>query len=184
MTGKDLKKMIISDGLTVAEVARRLGTSQQNLTCALGKDDIKTGLLERVAEAMGKPLAFFYGETFGSAPASMNTHIDATPNCTTSDASVIDLLKIKDEQLLLAMKQTSKAQEQMDKVLEVLTHPTQHPVVAVKESTPIYIAKEGKMEPLTAPLRRRTATNIQGMVSAANTEVARVKALRDKKIDG
>ena len=40
------------------------------------------------------------------------------------------------------------------------------------------------MEPLTAPLRRRTATNIQGMVSAANTEVARVKALRDKKIDG
>lgn len=177
MKGSDLKEILRKEGVVLMALAEDLGMSQQNLSAAFTRDDVKSGLLEKIAKSLGKTVGYFYGES--SEMNSGESGASAGP-----DASVIDLLKIKDEQLLLAMKQTSKAQEQMDKVLEVLTHPTQHPVVAVKESTPIYIAKEGKMEPLTAPLRRRTATNIQGMVSAANTEVARVKALRDKKIDG
>lgn len=177
MKGSDLKEILRKEGVVLMALAEDLGMSQQNLSAAFTRDDVKSGLLEKIAKSLGKTVGYFYGEA--SEMNSGESGASAGP-----DASVIDLLKIKDEQLLLAMKQTSKAQEQMDKVLEVLTRPTQHPVVAVKESTPIYIAKEGKMEPLTAPLRRRTATNIQGMVSAANTEIARVKALRDKKIDG
>lgn len=121
MTGKELKRIILSEGLTVAEVARRLGTSQQNLTCSLSKDDIKTGLLERVAEAMRKPLSFFYGESFGTVQTvsgNNNTQVAGNSNTVTSDQTVLELLKMKDEQLTLTIKQVSKAQEQMDRVLD------------------------------------------------------------------
>lgn len=131
MNGKDLKKIIMSEGLTIAEVARRLGTSQQNLTCALGKDDIRTGLLEKIAAAMEKPLAFFYGEAYGSVQQMVtgnnNTQVAGNSNNLDSAGTVLELLKIKDEQLLQAMRQTSaaqehasKAQEQMDRVLDKL----------------------------------------------------------------
>ena len=124
MTGKELKRLIVSGDLTIAEVARRLGTSQQNLTCALNKEDIKTGLLERVAEAMGKPLAFFYGEKYGtvqSAVGDNNTQVGG--NYQGSDPAILELLKMKDEQLLLTIKQVSKAQEQMDRVLDRFGRP-------------------------------------------------------------
>ena len=131
MNGKDLKKIILSEGLTIAEVARRLGTSQQDLTCALGKEDIRTGLLEKIAAAMEKALAFFYGETYGTLQQTVtvnnNTQVAGNSYSIDSTGPVLELLKIKDEQLLLAMRQTSaaqehasKAQEQMDRVLDKL----------------------------------------------------------------
>lgn len=123
MTGKELKDIILSEKMTVAEVARRIGTTQQNLTCSLSKDDIRTGLLERVAAAMGKPLAFFYGEAFGAVQnvtGNNNTQVSGNSNTITSDAVMLALLKMKDEQLTMAMNQTSKAQEQMDRVLDRL----------------------------------------------------------------
>ena len=108
----------------MAEVARRLGTSQQNLTCALNKEDIRTGLLERVAEVMKRPLAFFYGEEFcqvQSATGNNNTQVLGDLNTVApSDAALLELLKTKDEQLTLTIKQVSKAQEQMDRVLDRL----------------------------------------------------------------
>lgn len=119
MTGNTLKKLILAEGLSVAEVARRLGTSQQNLTCSLNKDDIKTGLLERVAEAMNRPLSFFYGEAFGpvqTAVGDNNTQVGGDYQASNPD--VLELLKMKDEQLLLTIRQVSKAQEQMDRLLD------------------------------------------------------------------
>lgn len=182
MTGKDLKRMIISDGLTVAEVARRLGTTQQNLTCALGKDDIKTGLLERVAEAMNKPLGFFYGKAFESVPVTCTVQ-EQVPQ--SSEAAVLDLLKLKDEQLLTAMKQTSKAQEQMDKVLEVLTRPAQAQTV-----TPaVYFAKgDGGVEPVTSrPYTQRLRANARRLSALTGPHVLgpaeiRVSAASEPKI--
>lgn len=124
MTGKELKRMILSEGLTVAEVARRLGTSQQNLTCALNKEDIKTGLLEKVAEVMGRPLAFFYGESFGTVQTvtgNNNTQVAGTANTVQTDSGlVLELLKMKDEQLLISMRQTCEAQEQMGRLIDKL----------------------------------------------------------------
>lgn len=124
MTGSELKRIILAEGLSVAEVARRLGTSQQNLTCALNKEDIRTGLLERVAEVMKRPLSFFYGEEFcqvQTATGNNNTQISGDSNTVApSDAALLELLKANSDQLTMAMKQTSKAQEQMDRVLDRL----------------------------------------------------------------
>jgi transcriptional regulator with XRE-family HTH domain len=60
MTGQELKARIAACGISQSEIARRLGMSQQSFNQGLNVPDIRTGLLERIAEATGKPLSYFY----------------------------------------------------------------------------------------------------------------------------
>lgn len=119
MTGKHILDLMKQEGYSVNKMAELIGTSQPNLLSALKHTDVRTGLLEDIAQAMGKPLSFFYGETFGSvANVAGNHNATATGSnntVTTNDDRLLTLLLNKDEQLTLAMKQTSKAQEQVDK---------------------------------------------------------------------
>lgn len=119
MTGQHILNLLKQEGFSVNKMAEMIGRSQQNLATVLKHDDIRTGLLEDIAQAMGKPLSFFYGETFGSvANITGNHNATATGSnntVTTNDDRLLTLLLNKDEQLTLAMKQTSKAQEQVDK---------------------------------------------------------------------
>ena len=63
MTGKELKRRLSALGISLSEVAEKLNMSQQNLSRALAVADIKTGLLERICEALGKNISFFYENT-------------------------------------------------------------------------------------------------------------------------
>lgn len=67
MSGLELKKKLQGNGLNISEVARKLDTSNQNLFALLSKDDIKTGLVERISAATGIPLAELYGIAVPSA---------------------------------------------------------------------------------------------------------------------
>ena len=119
MTGKHVQNLILSEGYSVNQIAKLIGVAQPNLLSLLKHDDIRTGLLEDIARAMGKPLAFFYGEEYGVvAQVTGNSNACAINNSTATagnDDRLLTLLVNKDEQLTLAMKQTSKAQDQMDK---------------------------------------------------------------------
>ena len=99
-----------------------IGKSQQVLASALKHDDVRTGLLEDIAKAMGKPLSFFYGETYGpvsQVTGNNNTSVAGNDNTVGSpDERLMELLMTKDSQLTMAMKQTDKAQEQMDRILD------------------------------------------------------------------
>lgn len=110
------------EGYSVNEMAKLLGKAQQVLASALKHDDVRTGLLEDIAKAMGKPLSFFYGETYGPVSqitGNNNTSVAGNDNTVGSpDNRLLDLLVSKDDQLTMAMKQTTKAQEQMDRVLD------------------------------------------------------------------
>ena len=122
MTGKHILNLMTQEGFSISKMAQLIGTSQPNLSSALKHDDIRTGLLEDIARAMGKPLAFFYGEEFGVvAQVTGSSNACAINNSTATagnDDRLLTLLVNKDEQLTLAMKQTSKAQDQMDRVLD------------------------------------------------------------------
>ena len=126
MTGQHLQDLIKKEGYSVSKMAELIGTSQQVLASALKHDDIRTGLVEKVAQVMGKPLSFFYGETYGPVTqANGNSNTQVAGNVVGNDMTVgspdsklIDLLVSKDEQLTMAMKQTSTAQEQMNRVLD------------------------------------------------------------------
>ena len=119
MTGKHILNLMTQEGFSISKMAQMIGTSQPNLSSALKHTDIRTGLLEDIAKAMGKPLAFFYGEDYGvTAQVTGSNNATAINNSTATagnDDRLLTLLVNKDEQLTLAMKQTSKAQDQMDK---------------------------------------------------------------------
>lgn len=124
MKGSDLKTKLEELGFSKAYIADKLGIPAQNVHIWLRAEDVKTGTLERLSEVLGVPISYFYGEAF-SAVSSVagNNNTTATGNNNTvsgTDDRLLTLLVNKDEQLLLAMKQTSKAQEQTDVVLKML----------------------------------------------------------------
>lgn len=113
MNGKTIKDVLTKNGIAQAEIAKRIGLAANNLNNMLAKDDVRTGLLESIAEAANIPISVFYGDAY-----TVNGSNNATGNNNTvnlSDDRLLSLLVSKDEQLTMAMKQTSKAQEQMDR---------------------------------------------------------------------
>ena len=122
MTGNHLKNLILSEGYSINRMAELIGIAQPNLLALLKHEDVRTGLVEKVAEIMGKPLSFFYGEAYGQVSqitGNNNTSVAGNDNTVGSpDNRLLDLLVSKDDQLTMAMKQTTKAQEQMDRVLD------------------------------------------------------------------
>ena len=122
MTGQHLQNLMKKEGYSVNKMAEMIGRSQQNLATVLKHDDVRTGLVEDIAKAMGKPLSFFYGEAYGPVSqvnGNNNTSVAGNSNnIASNDDRLLTLLVNKDEQLTLAMKQTSKAQDQMDIVLK------------------------------------------------------------------
>lgn len=121
MKGETVKNIILGMEYSVAQVAEMIGTSQQNLASALKHEDVRSGLLEKIASALNVPLSTFYGGTFGpmQSVGDNNTQItQVAGNYSAPDSNILEILKMKDEQLLLTIKQVSKAQEQMDRVLD------------------------------------------------------------------
>ncbi len=122
MKGSDLREILRQENVVIAQLADKLSMSQQNLNAVFTRDDVKSGTLEKIAAALGKPVGFFYGETYGNVSAingNNNTSVAGNDNTVGSpDNRLLDLLVSKDDQLTMAMKQTTKAQEQMDRVLD------------------------------------------------------------------
>lgn len=53
MQGKTLKNALRELGFTQTEIASKLGISQQTFNSALGVDDVRTSLVENIAEVTG-----------------------------------------------------------------------------------------------------------------------------------
>ena len=117
MKGKDIKDVLAKYEVAQAEIARLLGITPNNLNNMLAKEDIRTGLLESIAAAANIPISVFYGDTYTVCNNSGATAINHS-TATSSDDRLIDLLRAKDDQLTMAMNQTSKAQAQTDKAQE------------------------------------------------------------------
>ncbi len=64
MSGEELKNHLLKHGYTLSEVAKLLGTPQQNFSQTLNKTfDIKSGLLESLCLKLHVDMGFFYGGT-------------------------------------------------------------------------------------------------------------------------
>lgn len=123
MRGKDIKDVLAKHDVAQVEIARALGLAPNNLNNMLSKDDVRTGLLESIAAAANIPISVFYGETYTITGGNNATGNNSHNTVNASDDRLLDLLKSKDEQLTLAMKQASKAQAQMDRVLDKILGP-------------------------------------------------------------
>ena len=62
MTGEQLRQKIKSKRRSFKSVAEAIGETPQNFQNMLNAADVKSGTLERIAEALGEPVAYFYEE--------------------------------------------------------------------------------------------------------------------------
>lgn len=71
MNGKELKEKLQAAGINLAELSRKMGyKTDQNLHSVLGAKEMSSGVIERMAEATGKPISWFYGKEDASAAPS------------------------------------------------------------------------------------------------------------------
>lgn len=75
MNGLSIKQILQKNGLSISEVAKRLDMSNQNLFGLLSKDDIKTGVVEKISEVTGIPLSELYG--ISPSFSAINTGINS-----------------------------------------------------------------------------------------------------------
>lgn len=81
MTGARVKEKINEAGYSTSEIARRLGYERpQRLFAELQYDNIKSGLIEDIAEVMGKKVSWFYGEEESPAAASETPAVKGIKN--------------------------------------------------------------------------------------------------------
>ena len=124
MKGKDIKDVLSKKGIAQTEIAKILGIAPNNLNNMLAKDDVRTGLLESIASAANIPISVFYGDSYNVSGNNNATGTNNTVNA--SDERLLNLLINKDEQLTIAMKQTSKAQHQMDELIAIMKESCSH----------------------------------------------------------
>lgn len=118
MNGKTLKEQLKSTHYSLAEIASKMGITPQTLNSIFNSADVKSGVLETLARVLDLPLAYFYGDTFNITGSGNATGNNSTNMVNATDDKLLALLQSKDDQLTMAMKQTSKAQEQMDRLLD------------------------------------------------------------------
>ena len=116
MKGAELKEKLKTSRYTLTEIAGKMGVTPQNLNSVFNSEDVKSGVLEKLAQVLDVPITYFYGDSYCVTGNNNATGNNNTVNA--SDDRLVQLLLNKDEQLTMAMKQTSKAQEQMDLVLQ------------------------------------------------------------------
>ena len=114
MTGKELKTKLSACGVSQSEIARRLDMSQQSFNQSLIVNDVKSGLLERIASAIGVDMSFFYPMDSSSAVASGNGSVAVTGNnnvagnVTMSDTAILTERIAMLERLLEEKERTIK----------------------------------------------------------------------------
>lgn len=63
MNGKDLKEKLKAAGVNLSELSKLMGyKTDQNLHSVLGAKEMNSSVIERMAEVLGKPIGWFYGE--------------------------------------------------------------------------------------------------------------------------
>ena len=118
MEGEKIKDFLRKKGITVAEVARRLGTSQQNLSAALALDNVKTTTVEDIARVIDEsPTAFYTGESSGTAVVNGGTVNGDVTGKKDEDGpaveAIIAQLGVKDRQL-------GDKDQQIDRLLRII----------------------------------------------------------------
>lgn len=75
MTGEDLKMKLYHTGVQFKDLANKLDMTQQNFSKSLKVSDIKTGFLEKLCDALGVKIDFFYT---GTSYASSSINVTAS----------------------------------------------------------------------------------------------------------
>lgn len=105
MTGKELKAKLIGCGVSQSEIARRLEISQQSFNQSMLVNDVKSGLLERIAKAIDVPMSFFYPNEGQKAVVNGDNSVAAIQSTVTQGDCAVLRERVKSLEALLAEKE-------------------------------------------------------------------------------
>ena len=92
MTGQELKEKILVANVPLNEIAERLGITAQSLNSCFKGKDVRSNTIERIADALGVQMSFFY-PTDGGVSIAGNNNIsgnnNAVGNVTIGDTAVL-----------------------------------------------------------------------------------------------
>ncbi len=117
MTGQQLKQKLAEIGCSnINELAKIMGQSNQKLYASMASPDIKTGLIEDIARALGLRVSDFYAPSAkaDNGIAVSGGSVDSpVVNNAISESLVQSMLDTKD-------KQIEKQGEQIDRLLGII----------------------------------------------------------------
>jgi transcriptional regulator with XRE-family HTH domain len=105
MTGKELKEKLYNAKVTQADLAKKLQMSTQAMSQTLNAADIKTGFLEKVCEAIGVNMSFFYPIDEQKAVVNGNNSVAAIQSTVTQGDCAVLAERVKSLEALLAEKE-------------------------------------------------------------------------------
>lgn len=101
MSGKQLKEILVREGVNLADLAKKLGyANDQRLHSALKAADVKSGLIEAIATATNRSVGFYYADMSVTIATDNALSVAGTGNSVyTMSERFISLLEKKDEQI-------------------------------------------------------------------------------------
>lgn len=101
MNGKELKQILVAEGINLSELARALGfANDQRLHSALRAEDVKSGLIESIAKVTNKSVCSFYQSRLGVLEKeNITSTLESDNSITKISEKFISLLEKKDEQM-------------------------------------------------------------------------------------
>ncbi len=112
MTGEELKRKIKEAGSSQKELAELLGVTAQSISSILSAKDVRSGTIEKIAEALGRPVSYFFDEASGTAVVTGN-HSAASVHGNASVGASNEVL----EERLRSMQQLLDEKERTIKIL-------------------------------------------------------------------
>ena len=153
MKGLDVKNKLLKHGFKLAEIAKTMNETPQNLDSMLRAEDIKTGVLERIAIAINKTLYFFIQDEAQNPP--LNTRFE-------------DQLDLYKENAEFYKKEIRERLDKLEISLSKLSAYTER-IAAQNHSSDIL----DKMNTL--------AEQVQALAEAANRPTKEAKAILQRK---
>lgn len=93
MSGQELKEKILVTNVPFNEIAERLGITAQSLNSCFKGKDVRSNTIERIAEALGVKMSFFYPMEGSNAVATGNGNVAGNNNVvgsvTIGDAAIL-----------------------------------------------------------------------------------------------
>lgn len=121
MTGQELKEKVLMANVPFNEIAERLGITAQSLNSCFKGKDVRSNTIERIAEALGVKMSFFYPNDEGNnAVASGDSSIavnNITGNIEAGDTSALQERVKLLEQLLAERERIIEEKERTIKIL-------------------------------------------------------------------
>ena len=153
MKGLDVKNKLLKHGFKLAEIAKTMNETPQNLDSMLRAEDIKTGVLERIAIAINKTLYFFIQDEAQNPP--LNARFE-------------DQLDLYKENAEFYKKEIRERLDKLEASLKILNDYTSR--IADQNHTQDILDKMNKL-----------AEKVQALTEAANHVNREAKAIAQRK---